>query len=164
MEALAYRRMPGWLSNRLGIASIRMRVFLLLAVLYCCIPTFAVRLYYRQHRGYRSPPIAVRMGLMAIALTPLIVALSGKANLITLLTGIGHKKLNIIHRWLTWLCFSLSVTHTVPFIVAPLRDGGYIALHKQYYKPDGFEYIGTSSRNCFWHPVALSSLDSSPSL
>ena len=76
---------------------------------------------------------------MAVALTPLIIALSGKANLITLLTGIGHEKLNVIHRWTSWLCLGLSVVHTIPFIVAPLKDGGHKTLHKQYYKPGAFE-------------------------
>lgn len=139
----AYRRVPDWPSNRFGLPSIGMLIFFLLAILYCSILSFAVRPYYREHRGYGSPPIAIRTGLMAVALTPLIIALSGKANLITLLTGISHEKLNIIHRWVAWLCFGLSVVHTVPFIVAPLRDGGYEALHKQYYKPGGFEYTGT---------------------
>lgn len=76
---------------------------------------------------------------MAVALTPLIFALSGKANLITMLTGVGHEKLNIVHRWVGWITFGLSVAHTIPFIVAPLKDGGYKALHKQYYKPGAFE-------------------------
>ena len=135
----AYRRVPGWTSETFGLPSLGMLGFLLLAVLYLSILTFAVRPYYRDHRGYGSPPLAVRTGLMAIALTPLIIALSGKANIVTLLTGIGHEKLNVIHRWVGWMCFGLSVVHTVPFIVAPLRDGGYAALHKQFYKPGGYE-------------------------
>lgn len=136
---LAYRRYPGWISDRLDLPSMGLLAFLLFAVLFCSLLTFWARPYYRQHRGYGSPPIAVRTGLMAVALTPLIIALSGKANVITLLTGIGHEKLNVIHRWVSWLCFSLSVVHTVPFIVAPLKDGGYTALHKQFFKPGGFE-------------------------
>ena len=140
---LAYRRVPGWISNRFGLPSIGLLIVFLAFILYNCILTFAVRPYYREHRGYGSPPLAVRTGLMATALTPWIIALSGKANLIALLTGIGHEKLNIMHRWISWLTFGLSVVHTVPFIVAPLKDGGYTALHKQFYKPGGYEYTGT---------------------
>ena len=135
----AYRRLPGWISTRFGLPSIGFLIFAAAFILYNCVLTFAVRPYYRQHRGYGSPPLAVRSGLMATALTPWIIALSGKANLITLLTGIGHEKLNVLHRWISWLCFGLSIVHTVPFIIAPIRDGGYQALHKQYYKPGGFE-------------------------
>jgi hypothetical protein len=78
-------------------------------------------------------------GLLAVALTPWIIALFGKANFITILTGIGHEKLNILHHWTAWACLALSVVHTIPFIVAPLRNGGYAALHDQFYKPGAFE-------------------------
>lgn len=110
-----------------------------LSILYCCILTFAVRPYYRAHRGFGSPPLAVRTGLMATALTPWIVALSGKANIITWLTGIGPEKLNVLHRWMSWLCLGLSIVHTIPFIVAPLRDGGPAQLRRQYHKKGGYE-------------------------
>lgn len=59
--------------------------------------------------------------------------------MVTLLTGLGHEKLNVFHRWVGWSVFGLSVVHTVPFIVAPLHDGGYSALHKQFYTPGSFE-------------------------
>lgn len=71
--------------------------------------------------------------------TPLLVALAGKAKVVTLVTGLGHEKLNVVHRWVGWSVFGLSVAHTIPFIVAPLPDGGYSALHKQFYKPGTFE-------------------------
>ena len=52
----------------------------------------------------------------------------------TLLTGSGHEELNVF-----WSVFGLSAAHTVPFLVVPLYDGGYSALHEQFYKPGGFE-------------------------
>ncbi|KAL8708762.1 MAG: hypothetical protein Q9220_006404 [cf. Caloplaca sp. 1 TL-2023] len=45
--------------------------------------------------------------------------------------------------WVAFACLALSIAHTVPFLVAPLKDGGYAALHKQFYEPGGFEYTGT---------------------
>ena len=71
---------------------------------------------------------------MAAAGTPLLVALAGKANLVSALTGIGHERLNVVHRWVSGMVVGLSVVHTIPFIVAPLKDGGRRALRKQYYK------------------------------
>ena len=136
---VSYRRIPGTVSDQIGMPSAGITILILLFTLYCLILSFAVRPYYRAHRGYGSPPLAIRTGLMATALTPWIVALSGKANLITMLTGIGHEKLNVFHRWVARICLGLSVIHTVPFIVAPLKDGGYAALHKQYYSPGGLE-------------------------
>lgn len=146
-RAVAYRRWPGKASDRFGLPSFGMLIFMTLVLLYLLLLTFWARPYYRLYRGWGSPPIGVRTGLMAIATTPLIVALSGKANLITMLTGIGHEKLNIFHRWVGWFTFILSVAHTVPFIVAPLQMpfGGAHALHMQYYKKGGFEVSDCSS-------------------
>lgn len=136
---LSYRRFHGTLGNRLGLPSFGILAFLLLGVLFLFVLTFVVRPYYRQHRGYGSPPLAVRTGWASASLTPLLVALSGKASMVTLLTGLGPEKLNVFHRWFGWSVFGLSVVHTVPFIVAPLHDEGYSALHKQFYKPGSFE-------------------------
>ncbi|KAF2492011.1 hypothetical protein BU16DRAFT_514606 [Lophium mytilinum] len=142
-RSLHYRRFSGRIGDALGLPSFGMLAFLLLMVAFLVILTFAERPYYRLHRGFGSPPLAVRTGLMAIALTPIIVALAGKANIITLMTGISHEKLNVVHRWASYMCLFLSIVHTVPFIVAPLKDGGAKALHVQYYKTGGLEYTGT---------------------
>ena len=136
---LSYRRFRGSTSDRLGLPSGGLLALLMISLLFLCILTFAVRPYYRAHRGYGSPPLAIRTGLMAAACTPLLVALSGKVNFITLLTGIGHERLNVLHRWVSYMCLGLSIAHTVPFLVAPLRDGGYAALHRQFYEPGAFE-------------------------
>lgn len=139
LRSITYRRIPGPLSDQLGLPGTGITILILLFALYCLVLSFAVRPYYRVHRGYGSPPLAIRTGLMAVALTPWLVALGGKANPITLLTGIGHEKLNVLHRWIARICLGLSVIHTLPFIVAPLRDGGSAALRKQFYQPGGFE-------------------------
>jgi Ferric reductase like transmembrane component len=131
---ISYRRYSGHIADALGMPSMGLQIFLLGAILFATVATFAVRPYYRCDRGYGSPPLAVRTGLMAVALMPIIVALSGKVNIVTILTGIGYEMLNVIHRLLSYICFALSVVHTVPFILAPLKDGGPRALHKQYYK------------------------------
>ena len=140
-RTICYRRYSGRIADALGLPSIGLQLLILGAIVFAAVATFAVRPYYRGHRGYGSPPLAIRTGLIAVALTPIVVALSGKVNIVTLVTGIGYEKLNVLHRWLSYLCFALSVVHTVPFIVAPLKDGGSSALHKQYYKPGGFEVL-----------------------
>lgn len=138
-RTIAYRRYHGRVADILGLPSIGLQIFLLGPLVFATVATFAARPYYRERRGFGSPPLAIRTGLMSIALTPIIFALAGKVNLVTLLTGIGYEKLNVIHRWTSYLCFALAVVHTVPFIVAPLKEGGPHALHKQYYKKGGFE-------------------------
>lgn len=75
---------------------------------------------------FGSPPVAIRAGMIAIAMVPWIVALSMKANFISILTGIGHERLNVLHRWLAYIFLLLSLIHTIPFYVTPIWDrGGY---------------------------------------
>lgn len=138
-RTITYRRYSGRVADALGLPSIGLQLLILGAILFAFVGTFAVRPYYRGHRGYGSPPLAIRTGLMAVALTPIIFALSGKVNLVTMLTGIGYEKLNVMHRWLSYIAFGLSVAHTIPFLVAPLRDGGAAQLKKQFYKPGSLE-------------------------
>jgi len=126
----------------LGVAA-----FILLASLFATIMTFAQRPYYRMFRGFGSPPLGVRTGLMAVALTPIIVALSGKYNIVTLMTGISHEKLNVLHRYVSYICLALSIVHTVPFIVQPLKEGGAAALRKQFYSPGADEVSNTQFSN-----------------
>ncbi|KAF2403452.1 hypothetical protein EJ06DRAFT_571662 [Trichodelitschia bisporula] len=61
---------------------------------------------------------------MAFACIPILVALSGKANIITLLTGVSHERLNVLHRWVAWMSFGLSLVHTIPFFYASIYDEG----------------------------------------
>lgn len=176
-----YQRLSGKLFDWLGLPSYGLLAAFLLLTLFLAVMTFAVRPYYRQFRGFGSPPLAIRTGLMATACTPILLALSGKANIITLLTGVGHEKLNVIHRWVAWMCFGLSLVHTIPFIVAPLREGGYGALHEKFYSPGAFEvritpcddtrivvklmanavHWSSTTRNAFWPCRSLDSISSS---
>ena len=138
-RAVSYRRYSGRLADLMGLPSMGIQLLLLGALVFAIVATFAARPYYRERRGFGSPPLAIRTALMSIALTPIIFALAGKVNLVTVLTGIGYEKLNVIHRWLSYLCFGLAVVHTVPFIVAPLREGGARALREKYYGEGAFE-------------------------
>ncbi|KZF19808.1 hypothetical protein L228DRAFT_223655 [Xylona heveae TC161] len=143
IRSISYRRIRGRFGDSLGLPSVGIFLFVAFTCLYLLLLTFVQRPYYRLHRGFGSPPLAVRTGLMAIALTPIIVALAGKVNLVSMLTGISHEKLNVLHRYTSYMCLFLSIVHTVPFIVAPIRDGGAEALRKQFYKKGAYEFTGT---------------------
>lgn len=60
-------------------------------------------------------------------------------NLITLMTGIGHEKLNVMHRATGWIMFWLSTIHTIPFFV---QENLEHIVHKQFYKVGAYEYTG----------------------
>lgn len=98
------------------------------ALCYCLIPHF----WYRGCRGFGSPPLAVRAGVMATALTPFIYVLSGKSNMLTLLTGISYEKLNGTHQYVGVLALVLSLIHTIPFIYQNLQEGGASNLYSVF--------------------------------
>jgi len=143
IRSLSYRRLSGRLANYLALPSLGVCTLLLLFTVALTVMTFAQHPYYRPYRKMGSPPLGVRTGLMAAALIPLNVALAGKVNLITTITGIGHEKLNVFHRAVGWLMFILSLIHTFPFIHQQLVEGGYAKLKLQFYTPGALEFNGT---------------------
>ncbi|CZT03346.1 related to Fre1p and Fre2p [Rhynchosporium agropyri] len=105
--------------------------------LYCFLPQ---PLFWQSIR-FGSPPLAIRAGMIAIAMTPWIVATSMKANLITMITGIGHERLGVFHRWGGYLCLFLSLVHAIPFYVQPVwKDGGMEVYNKMFPAGSGVIY------------------------
>ncbi|KAJ9666774.1 hypothetical protein H2201_003178 [Coniosporium apollinis] len=107
--------------------------------LYCFLP----QPLYWQSISYGSPPLAIRSGMIAVALMPWIIALSMKANLISFLTGIGHERLNVLHRWAAYLCLFLSLIHTIPFYITPAGDEEGLRTFKGYFSEQRFYIYGT---------------------
>ena len=73
---------------------------------------------------------------MAFACVPILVALSGKANVVTFFTGISHERLNILHRWVAWISFALSLFHSLPYLVGSADNaitGGEAMVTEQFY-------------------------------
>jgi predicted ferric reductase len=123
MRFISYHRLSGPMGVYFGLPSVGVLLIIFVSLIASVAMSFAQRPYYRGSRLYGSPPLAVRTGLMAAALIPLTVALAGKVNLVTMLTGIGHEKLNVMHRWVAWIMFFLSTVHTIPFFVQDSREG-----------------------------------------
>lgn len=111
-------------------------IALLFVLSYCFIPH---PLYYATI-AYGSPPLAIRAGMIAVAMMPWIIALSMKTNLVSLLTGIGHERLNVLHRWGGYLCLLLSLVHTVPFYLTPVWDEGGLTTFKSYFTGQYYIY------------------------
>ena len=118
-----------------GVVAI-VSIALIFVTLYCFIPQ---PLYYASI-AFGSPPLAIRAGMLAVSMMPWIIALSMKANLITMLTGIGHERLNVLHRWAGYLCLFLSLIHTIPFYVTPVWDKGGLAVFKNYFTAQYYVY------------------------
>lgn len=119
----------------LGVTAVVLAA-LIFVTLYCFVPQ---PLYYPTIR-YGSPPLAVRAGMIAVAMVPWIVGLSTKANFITLLTGIGHERLNVIHRWAGYLCLFLSLVHIIPFYITPIWSDGALPIFQPYFPTNMYIY------------------------
>ena len=59
---------------------------------------------------------ADQAGWVAVAQVPLIIALAGKNNLISVLTGISYEKLNFLHRCAGKVCLAGSWIHAAGYI------------------------------------------------
>jgi hypothetical protein len=118
-----------------------------MSVLYC----FIQQPLYWQSMAFGAPPVAVRSGMMAVSLMPWIIAMAMKTNLVSLVTGIGHERLNVLHRWGAYLCLLLSLIHAVPFYVQRLRDRSGYETYKTYFQTGGLPIFAsgeyTSSNN-----------------
>lgn len=64
-----------------------------------------------QEYGYRWEKVGFRAAWVSVTQLPLIYILSGKANLITILTGISYERLNWLHRWVARTMFLTVIVH-----------------------------------------------------
>ncbi|KAF2130942.1 hypothetical protein P153DRAFT_430222 [Dothidotthia symphoricarpi CBS 119687] len=129
-----YRRPTNHLSRALGLQQTSYGTLALFALgmLFILILPWPAHRLLRVRFRFGSPPLSVRCAMMISALTPLTVALAGKVNVVTACTGIGYERLNVWHRGVAWAVFGLGTAHTVPHLIAPVRDGGWSMLDKLY--------------------------------
>ncbi len=134
-----YRPVPDIMYKKevlLSFPSLSVICLLLVALAFVSLYCFLPQPLYWQSIQYGSPPLAIRAGMIAIAMTPWIVATSTKANFISWFTGIGHDRLGVLHRWGGYLCLFLALVHTVPFYIQPVwEDNGMSVFYKIF--PDG---------------------------
>ena len=107
-------------------------IALVFVALYC----FLQQPLFWQSIRFGSPPVAIRSGMIAIALTPWVIITSMKANILTVVIGIGPERLNVFHRWLGYLCLFLSLVHMVPFYIQPVWEDGGMTVFSRIF-PDG---------------------------
>lgn len=139
--------------DMLGLLSGGVLALLLASFVFLTALVFAARPFYRPHLGYGSPPLAIRSGLLAFACIPLFIALTGKMDLVTMLTGISYEKLDVLHQWAACFGFGLSIAHTIPFLVASYQDEGYARVKSDFYAKG---VAGKTSTAAF-HPLPYAS-------
>ncbi|OKL63271.1 hypothetical protein UA08_01454 [Talaromyces atroroseus] len=109
-------------------------VAFLFTALYCFIP----KPLYFSSIDLGSPPLAIRAGMIALAMVPWIIALGTKPNFISIVSGISHERLNVIHRWLAYICLFLALVHTIPFYITPIWDGNTYYIYQKLFIPQGY--------------------------
>jgi hypothetical protein len=112
-------------------------------VAFSLLYTFVPQPLFWQSIEYGSPPVAVRSGMMAVALLPWVVAMAMKANIVSVITGIGHERLNVLHRWGAYLMLLLSLIHTIPFYMTPITHARGHAAFESFFEQDGIYIYGS---------------------
>jgi predicted ferric reductase len=161
-----YRPIPTLKIGRIHFVfpSMGVTVLVLAAVIFATLYCFLPQPLYHSSISLGSPPLAIRAGMIALAMIPWIVALGTKANVLSLVTGIGHERLNVVHRWLGYLCLFMSLVHMVPFYVTPVWDDGALALFSQYLIPQGTNIYIYGTGLAAFAPLAFLCVHSLPFL
>lgn len=107
-----YRRITGRIGEYLDISIGQLALFTAATIFLAAID-FANGHYLRDYFRFGSPPLSVRSAVIIAALLPICIALAGKVNIVSLLTGISYTKLNVWHRYLAFMIFALSIVHLV---------------------------------------------------
>lgn len=143
----AIKTKKGWRPIVFPSVGVVVIVFAALAfvICYCFVP----QPLYWQSIAFGSPPLAIRAGMIAVSMMPWIIALSMKANLISVMTGLGHERLNVLHRWLAYIFLLLSLIHTVPFYITPVWDNNGLMTFRTYFSNTGIYIYGTGM-NLHW--------------
>ncbi|KAK7750417.1 hypothetical protein SLS62_007605 [Diatrype stigma] len=133
-----YRPIPDivWRKHRFTFSSLAVLAVMFVTLAFVTLFVFLKQPLYWQSIQFGSPPVAIRAGMISVAMTPWIVATSMKANLLTLITGIGPERLNVFHRWAGYLCLFLSLVHTIPFYIQPVWDDGGMEVFERLF-PEG---------------------------
>ncbi|KAL6854250.1 ferric reductase like transmembrane component domain-containing protein [Trichoderma novae-zelandiae] len=142
---LFYRSVPDVVigKQRFTFSSLAVLATTFLALAFVTIYTFLQQPLYWESIRFGAPPVAIRAGMLSVALTPWIVATSMKTNILTMLLGIGPERLNVFHRWLSYLCLFLSLVHMIPFYVQPVWDDDGLSVWASTFPPSRGIIYGT---------------------
>lgn len=133
-----YRPIPDivWNTHRFTFSSLAVLTCGFIALVFVTMYCFLQQPLYWESIRFGSPPVAIRSGMLAVAMTPWIIVTSMKANILIMVIGIGPERLNVFHRWLGYICLFLSLVHMVPFYIQPVwKDGGMTVFNRIF--PDG---------------------------
>ncbi|KAJ5824861.1 Riboflavin synthase-like beta-barrel [Penicillium robsamsonii] len=142
MRWIFYRPVPSLRVWKIEIVfpSLAITAIVLVAFIFVTLYCFVPQPLYYWSIALGSPPLAIRAGMIAVAMIPWIVALSTKANFITMMTGLGPERLNGLHRWSAYICLFLSLVHMGPFYITPIWEDGALINYSIGIPPHAYVY------------------------
>ncbi|CED82645.1 Ferric reductase, NADH/NADPH oxidase and related proteins [Phaffia rhodozyma] len=84
---------------------------------------------------------ADRCAYLAFGLTPLAIALAGRNNILTAMTGASYSTIQIYHRWVSRMCFMHGFVHTVCWLLMEGWSNQLPTMFKRAYWNWGFVAI-----------------------
>ena len=138
-----YRPLPDIVirKHRVTFSSLAVLMSAFIALVFVVLVVFLQQPLYWQSIQFGSPPLAIRSGMLSVAMTPWIIATSMKANIMSWLIGIGPERLNVFHRWLGYMTLFLALCHMIPFYIQPVwEDGGMTVFGKLFPPGSGIIY------------------------
>ncbi|KAH6605172.1 ferric cupric reductase transmembrane component 7 [Trichoderma cornu-damae] len=140
-----YRSIPDIVvgKHRFTFSSLSVLTTTLFAFAFVTLYTFLQQPLYWESIRFGAPPVAIRAGMLSVALTPWIMATSTKSNVLTVFLGIGPERLNVFHRWLSYLCLFLSLVHMIPFYVQPVWEDDGLSVWGSTFPPGSGIIYGT---------------------
>ncbi|PNP49815.1 hypothetical protein THARTR1_09583 [Trichoderma harzianum] len=140
-----YRSVPDIVIGkyRFTFSSLSVLATTFIAFAFVTLYTFLQQPLYWESIRFGAPPVAIRSGMLSVALTPWIIATGMKTNILTMLLGIGPERLNVFHRWLSYLCLFLSLIHMIPFYVQPVWEDNGLSVWGSTFPPSKGIIYGT---------------------
>ncbi|WRT69878.1 uncharacterized protein IL334_006869 [Kwoniella shivajii] len=91
--------------------------------------------YYYYPPFYGSAPLYLRSEWIAMATLPFVYVLGSKRNIISVLTGVSHEKLQVLHQGAAFNFTYMSLVHTIAACIRAIRErglGGTLKVNEVY--------------------------------
>ncbi|OCF42658.1 hypothetical protein I317_03517 [Kwoniella heveanensis CBS 569] len=127
LRLLTYPQLPvnKWLSLLWTFGPLGPNLLLLAGLLFVSAFTW-INQYYYYPPYYGSAPLYLRSEWLAMATLPFVYVLGSKRNIISVLTGVSHEKLQVLHQGAAFNFTYMSLVHTIAAIIRARQEKGLV--------------------------------------
>ncbi|OCF78055.1 hypothetical protein I204_02061 [Kwoniella mangroviensis CBS 8886] len=125
LRMLTYPQLPHlqWLTWIWTFGPLGPNILLFAGLIFATGFTF-INEYYYYPPFYGSAPLYLRSEWIAMATLPFVYVLGSKRNIISVLTGVSHEKLQVLHQGSAFNFTYMSLVHTVAACIRAIRERG----------------------------------------